>query len=105
MKQVEFTGQAQLASIEWAVLERAYTLVGHLRQLRASSEQQEVQQVSNHIKYDIQGLQDMLRVAGEEAKAVAGMQPASRSTDLSETTAMDEESHKAAHKRTKKAKT
>ncbi len=89
----------EIASLEWAILERAYTLVAHLRQVKMSQEQKEIAQLSNHIEYDIQGLQDMLRVAREETKAISGMQPASRSTDLGETSAMAEDFRQAAHQR------
>jgi|SRR5579883_312763 len=104
MKQVEFTSYAELASIEWAILDRAHNLVGDVRKLRTSTDQRDLQHIGKLIENDIQNLQEMLRIAKEEARIVSQLQSMSSSTDLAEE-AMSEAFHEAAHQRTKETET
>ncbi len=64
----QFSDQAPVMSLEWAILDQSHRLVGHLRQMRASADQQEVSVLVNQVEWDIKGVQDMLRVARDEAK-------------------------------------
>lgn len=100
MKQIEFTSQVELATIEWAILDRAHNLVGDIRKLRASTDQRDLQHIGKLIENDLQNLQEMLRIAKEEARIVSQLQ----SMDLAEE-AMSEAFHAAAHQRTKETET